>query len=174
MSNSRYTYRIHPAIGFARVGDAPESYYLEPTGVGALPTEYDANGEEVPVRQFKEAGQIRRQAARFRIYRYEDGKNPVEVRLGRDLGLKSLKWTVHMANKKSAWWNFSELQGDVMIGPEDTDLRQSKYWKGPSLRNATAADRSSLVTTQSASGATIAGVNAASQNVFPIQWLIGI
>lgn len=145
MSNSRYTYRIHPALGFARVGDSPDSYYLEPTQVGGLPTEYDANGEEVPVQQFKECGQIRRQAARFRIYRYEDGKNPVEVRPGRDLGLKSVKWTVHMANKKSAWWNFSELQGDVMIAPEDTDIQQSKYWKGPTLRNASVTDRSSLV-----------------------------
>src|SRR5215510_1056728 len=112
MGEGNYTYKIHPAIGFARVGNAPDSFYLEPTRVGGLPTEYDETGKEVPVTHFKDAGQIRRQAARFRIYRYEDGKDPVEVSVGPGKGLKALKWTVHMANKKSAWWNFSELQGD--------------------------------------------------------------
>lgn len=146
MANGKYTYRIHPAIGFARVGDSPDSFYLEPTKVGGLPTEYDETGQEVPVKNFKDAGQIRRQAARFRIYRYEDGKNPVEVSACAGKGLKSVKWKVHMANKKSAWWNFSELQGDVLLGPEDTDVRQSKYWKGPTLRNPTVADRKTLIT----------------------------
>lgn len=74
MSTSGPTYQIHPAIGFARVGNAPDSFYLEPTAVGALPTEYDKDGKEVPVTQFKNAGQIRRQAARFRVYRTEPGK----------------------------------------------------------------------------------------------------
>lgn len=138
------TYRIHPAIGFARVGNAPDSYYLEPTSVGGLPTEYDGAGHEVPVTQFKDAGQIRRQAARFRIYRHEDGKDPFEVRPKK--GLKSLKWSVHMANKKSAWWNFSELQGNVMLGANNTYTYQSQLWLGPTLRNADVEDRKSLIT----------------------------
>src|SRR5215510_12428674 len=107
MGKKKYTYRIHPAIGFARVGNSPDSFYMEPTSVGGLPTEYDGKGNEGPVTHFKEAGQIRRQAARFRVYRYENGKDPVQVNQGTGKGLKSLKWTVHMANKKSAWWNFS-------------------------------------------------------------------
>lgn len=138
------TYRIHPAIGFARVGNAPDSYYLEPTAVGTLPTEYDENHREIPVRQFKDAGQIRRQAARFRIYREEPGKAPVEVRPGH--GLKSVTWTVHVANKKSAWWNFSELQGDTMLGPNNTYQYQSQFFMGPTLRNASVTDRQSLIT----------------------------
>jgi len=87
MGNENYTYRIHPAIGFARVGNSPDSFYLEPTSVGGLPIEcdeagnakHDDQGNDIPVTQFKMAGQIRRQAARFRVYRYEDGKDPVEV-----------------------------------------------------------------------------------------------
>ena len=43
-----------------------------------------------PVQNFKDAGQIRRQAARFRVYRCEEGKEPVEMRVGN--GLKALKW----------------------------------------------------------------------------------
>ena len=152
MGNENYTYRIHPAIGFARVGDSPDSFYLEPTSVGGLPTECDENGNakldehgnEIPVTQFRNGGQIRRQAARFRVYRYEDGKDPVEVGPGN--GLKSLKWTVHVANKKSAWWNFSELQGDIMVGENNTYEYQSQFWKGPSLRNADTKNRKTLIT----------------------------
>lgn len=138
------TYRIHPAIGFARVGNSPDSFYVEPTRVGGLPTEYREEGEGPPVESFKNAGQVRRQAARFRVYRHEEGKHPVEVTKGN--GLRSVKWTVHVANKKSAWWNFSELQGDVMLGPQNTYEIQSRYWEGPTLRNANVKDRKSLIT----------------------------
>jgi L-lysine 6-oxidase len=120
------TYRIHPAIGFARVGNSPDAWYLEPTAVGGLPTEPD--GETV-VTEFKHAGQVKRQAARFRVYRHEDGQAPVEVTPG--AGLKSLKWTVHVANKKAAWYGFQELQGNVMLGPDNTYAAQ-----GVPLRNA--------------------------------------
>jgi L-lysine 6-oxidase len=152
MSNDKYTYRIHPSIGFARVGNAPDSFYLEPTSVGALPIECDEQGiakrddqgQDIPVTRFKDAGLIRRQAARFRVYRYEDGKAPVEVSAGN--GLSSVTWTVHMANKKSAWWNFSELQGDILLGPNNTYEYQSKFWNGPVLRNADVKDRKSLIT----------------------------
>jgi L-lysine 6-oxidase len=123
-------YKIHPAVGFARVGDAPEAFYLEPTTRGGLPTEFGPHGEEHPVQHFKEAGQVKRQAARFRVYREEPGKAPVALSLGH--GLKSISWTVHVANKKSAWYQFFELQGDVMIGPDNTYSKQ-----GIPLRNAT-------------------------------------
>jgi L-lysine 6-oxidase len=153
-NNDSFTYRIHPAIGFARVGNSPDSFYLEPTSVGGLPIECNENGipvvndqgQEVPVTQFKVGGQVRRQAARFRIYRYENGKDPVEVNIGDGNGLKSVKWTVHLVNKKSAWWNFSELQGDIMVGQDNTYEYQSQFWKGPTLRNADVKDRQSLIT----------------------------
>jgi L-lysine 6-oxidase len=132
------TYQIHPAIGFARVGNAIDSWYLEPSAVGALPTELNEYGLETPVEKFKNAGQIRRQAARFRIYRLESGKQPVEVSAGN--GLASVTWSVHVANKKAAWYNFAELQGNVMLGPDNT------YQKtGVPLRNAAHKHRLSLI-----------------------------
>lgn len=127
------TYRIHPALGVARVGNSPESFYLEPNRQGGLPTELGADGLEHPVTQFKEAGQVRRQAARFRIYREEPGKPPVEVSVGK--GLKAVQWTVHVANKKAAWYNFAELQGNVMLGANNTYQQQ-----GIPLRNAKVTD----------------------------------
>lgn len=144
MSEPKYTYKIHPAIGFARVGDSLDGFYLEPATVGGLPTEIvevpvpgekTADGrpriitEERPVTEFKLAGQVKRQAARFRVYRYEDGKDPVEVRPGD--GLDSVEWTVHVANKKAAWYTFQELQGDVMLGADNSYEAQ-----GVPLRNS--------------------------------------
>ena len=46
MSDNKHSYRIHPAIGFARVGNSPDAWYLEPTEVGGLPTERDDQGHE--------------------------------------------------------------------------------------------------------------------------------
>jgi L-lysine 6-oxidase len=144
MSDAKVSYRIHPAIGFARVGDAPlgdplpkgdvpEAWYLEPTSVGGLPTELDENGDERgPVTEFKHAGQVRRQAARFRVYRYVDGKPPVEVSAGN--GLESVKWTVHIANKKTAWYAYQELQGDVMLGEDNTYAAQGVPLRNPTIK----------------------------------------
>lgn len=129
MSDATVSYRIHPAIGFARVGNSPDAWYLEPPGVGRLPTEHGPSGEERPVTEFKQAGQVKRQAARFRVYRHEEGRPPVEVSPGE--GLQSVRWTVHVANKKAAWYNFQELQGDVMLGADNTYEKQ-----GVPLRNA--------------------------------------
>lgn len=134
MSDPKVSYRVHPAIGFARVGNSPDAYYLEPTGVGRLPTEVGADGEERPVTGFKQDGQVKRQAARFRVYRYEEGRPPREVWAGN--GLASVRWTVHVANKKAAWYNFSELQGDVMLGQDNTYQAQ-----GVPLRNASYGSR---------------------------------
>ena len=40
----RFRYAIHPAIGVARVGNSPESYYLAPDSIGGLPTEPGSGG----------------------------------------------------------------------------------------------------------------------------------
>jgi L-lysine 6-oxidase len=117
MTDGTISYRIHPAIGFPRVGNSADGWYFEPTAAGGLPTEL-VGGAEQTVTEFKLAGEVKRQAARFRVYRYEEGKPPVEVRPGE--GLKSLRWTVHLANKKAAWFNFAELAGDVSIDPGNT------------------------------------------------------
>jgi L-lysine 6-oxidase len=129
MNEKHSRYRIHPAIGFARVGNSPDGWYLEPTKIGGLPTEVDASGNEVEVTHFKLEGQVKRQAARFRIYREKEGEKPVEVSLGN--GLRSVKWTVHVANKKAAWYEFQELQGNVMLGKDNTYEN-----RGVPLRNA--------------------------------------
>ena len=132
------TYKIHPAIGIARLGNSPDSFYLSPESTGAPPIDcgpdgiaITQNGVEQPVTQYKDAqGRIRRQAARFRIYVYDDA-NPqgrevkigdtiqaVQLKGGRRSGqiltgtLADIQWTAYLANKKSSWYAFEQLDGE--------------------------------------------------------------
>ncbi|MDC8445825.1 MAG: LodA/GoxA family CTQ-dependent oxidase [Nitrosomonas sp.] len=140
------TFKIHPAIGCARIGNS-EEFYLAPEQTGALPIECDAQGREItdqngtPVRvsQFKESGnpgRIKRQAARFRIFVYDE--NQLDSRRELKIGDKyqfqlntsttgpqliegtvvDIAWTVHLANKKASWYAFSENNGMHGYGPD--------------------------------------------------------
>ena len=76
------TYRIHPGIGIARLGNSPEAFCISPEQPAALPIDCDERGNsllspdgttEMPVKTFKDAeGRIKRQAARFEIWAYDD------------------------------------------------------------------------------------------------------
>ncbi|MGH9720271.1 MAG: LodA/GoxA family CTQ-dependent oxidase [Bryobacteraceae bacterium] len=148
------TYKIHPAIGIARLGNSPDSFYLSPESTGAPPidcgpdgTPITQNGVEQPVTQYKDAqGRVRRQAARFRIYVY-DNANPQgrEIKIGDTLQAAQIKgtrrtgqlltaelidiqWTGYLANKKSSWYAFQQLEGE------------HGYLPGHPLRNAEITD----------------------------------
>lgn len=121
-------YEIHPAIGVPRLGNSPDSFYLAPEVTGGLPLECDASGNAITngdggatqfVRKFKdEQGRIRRQAARFKIFAFDDsapGDQGREVTLG-DSEIVSIEWTVHLANKKPVWYEGAELDGNPMLG----------------------------------------------------------
>ncbi|MBE4750982.1 hypothetical protein G4177_22680 [Corallococcus sp. ZKHCc1 1396] len=103
------SYRIHPAIGVARVGDS-EDYYLGPETAKGLPQERTGGD----VTRFRDVhGGIRRQAARFQIHTF-DPANPAapgkRIQPGVD-GVVDIEWTVHVANKKAAWYEFQQQLG---------------------------------------------------------------
>lgn len=107
-------YKIHPAMGFARVGDS-EEFYIEPVTAGGLPVL--TSGKKFTRGDFRSAdGKMRRQAAAFGVYRY-DGDDGREVRPGRD-GVKSIEWTVRLANKKAAWYKFRTSLGENGYAPD--------------------------------------------------------
>src|SRR5690606_33764885 len=89
--------RIHPGIGIARVGDSPNGYYIGPEVFKPEPTKFGSTRDA--------GGAIKRQAARFRIYAYDKYGNVVgEVQQTKK---SSVQWSVHLANKKAAWYQFN-------------------------------------------------------------------
>ncbi len=84
------TYKIHPAIGIARVGNSPDEFYIGPERVGEHPA---------PAGGFKDSQcRVRRQAARFRIFAHHDDGTVDELT---DADAE-ITWTVHLVNSKAA------------------------------------------------------------------------
>ncbi|MDX6578294.1 MAG: hypothetical protein QOE96_4247 [Blastocatellia bacterium] len=129
------TYRIHPGIGIARLGNSPDAFCITPEQPAALPTDCDARGNplvapdgltELVVKSFKdEEGRIKRQAARFQIFAYDDEhpdgrplKLGDQIEGGGNAGtLVNIQWRVYLANKKSAWYQFLQLDGEHGYDP---------------------------------------------------------
>jgi len=85
--------RIHPGIGVARIGDSTSEFMIGPEVVGAHSTTSlrDASGA------------LKRQAARFRVYGIgETGEVVAELTSDN----ADITWTVHVANRKAAWYRF--------------------------------------------------------------------
>jgi hypothetical protein len=128
-------FRIHPAIGIARLGNSPDKFYIAPDVGGQLPIQcddsgnpvVDGHGNEVGVTDFKDAsGRILRQAARFRVFVYDDkSADGREVLIGDQVDIvnrrngqlltfriEDIQWTVYLANKKACWYAFAETDGE--------------------------------------------------------------
>jgi hypothetical protein len=86
------TYEIHPGIGIARVGTSTTDFFVGP--------EPDENPPEL---YRDKHGELKRQAARFRVYECERDERNILVsarEVTPDLG--TIVWTVHLANRKAA------------------------------------------------------------------------
>src|SRR5829696_485357 len=104
-------YKIHPAIGIARLGEA-STFFIGPESPGVRPT-VDASGGKVP--PYKDGGKIKPQAARFHIFEYVD-KGSGDYVASREVSLAEkdvtrLAWTVHLANRKASFFKFKGLEG---------------------------------------------------------------
>jgi hypothetical protein len=124
-------FRIHPAIGIARMGNAdPSTFFIGPEVPG-----YGPLGEApgTAAIQYKVNGLIKPQAARFRVfeYRLQDGAwTPhQEVTLATP-GVSAIQWTVHLANRKASFHQFA--------GPAGESTPSAGF------RNATVTNRQSL------------------------------
>lgn len=111
---------IHPAIGIARVGNSQREYFIGP--VVPYPTPPPPGGYRDP------SGALKRQAARFRVYGVNTANEVV-----RELTLDNayIRWVVHVANKKAAWYKF-ELALDI---PDAVPcVRRNATYKGANRR----------------------------------------
>lgn len=121
-------YKIHPAIGYARLGNHPTAFFVGPEMPGAPGKEIGDDNSETDVKLYKSNGLIKRHAARFRVYEYEIdemGKVTVVGEVNSDRA--RIEWTVDLANRKAAL--------DHSPAPE--------HPAGP--RNTTVTDRSTLI-----------------------------
>lgn len=131
---------IGPWIGIARVGNSPNEFYLEPEEIGARPIECDqqgnahvAGGAYARVQKFKDSvGRVKRQAARFRLFRLDPQSGQWRAPLSGEIS--GLTWTVHLANKKACWHNFSGLHGDRTYPNNDYQTR-GVGWRNPTVTN---------------------------------------
>ena len=115
---------IHPSIGIARVGNSEHEYFVGPEVVEPQPK---------PLGFYRDAhGALKRQAARFRFYGLNaEGQVVAELTAAN----AEIRWTVHLANKKAAWYQF-QLAMDI---PEAESAPLSL------LRNATISNRAKLI-----------------------------
>jgi hypothetical protein len=129
-------YRIHPAIGIARVGNArADEFFVGPERPGQAVTGDSAVGTTVPA--FKDAGGlVKRMAARFRIFEYVESGGLWTV--SREITAKeadSLTWTVHLANRKASFFQFNGLAGSPLLKKQPSNEPRNK-----SVRNRRALD----------------------------------
>jgi hypothetical protein len=145
------TYKIHPGIGIARLGNSDTEFYLAPETPAGLPMECDDNGNQrfgpdgtapLLITKFRDAqGRIKRQAARFQVFVYDD-ESPEgrPLKIGDDIEgggnhgkLTGIYWRVYLANKKACWYEF------------DTTVGEHGYPPASPRRNADVTDRSRLI-----------------------------
>ncbi len=123
---------VYPSIGIARIGNAPDGYIIGPEVVNPPPK--TANRGRSPYRD--EQGRLLPQVARFRLY----GVN-INGTIVRELSATGSKakiaWSVHVANRKAAWYQFQialDLPPDAVATADPS-----------ALRNANVTERDSLV-----------------------------
>ncbi|WP_437626064.1 LodA/GoxA family CTQ-dependent oxidase [Sorangium sp. So ce1151] len=115
MDKKQIIYRIHPAIGFARVGGGSE-FFIGPEVPGYGATGRDAGrGSDIPPYKEVPSGPLKRQAARFRVWRYTWDKTANKyIPDPQDLADSEvkIKWTVELANRKASFFEFHGTNGE--------------------------------------------------------------
>ncbi len=192
-------FKIHPGIGIARLGNTDE-FYLAPEQLGALPIECDDQGREktakggepVRVQNFKESGdlsKIKRQGARFRVFAYDDENDPDgrEIKIGDTFTfelettttgrtlvegrVKDVQWTVHLANKKSSWYDYQETDG--MHGYSSSHPLRNPTVTQPDLRRQLITDPGPQTVSLASPNASFAkGENPGYPQTFPPETIL--
>lgn len=97
-------YKIHPAIGVARVGDSPDGFFIGPEKPGDPGVEIGAGGAEASIGKYKLAGKTKRQGVRFRVFEYDKDATTGALTLKREITADDaqIEWKVELVNRKAA------------------------------------------------------------------------
>jgi len=144
------TYRIYPGIGIARLGNHPDSFILAPEIPGAGPLELTNDDSVQPVKNYKQGGMIRRQAARFRIFEFDtDAAGQTTTR---EVNLSTgaqIEWRVELANEKaSAGWFQSEGVPEDVTKPRNPGVAQAALIIKPSFPPISGETQKVVATTE--------------------------
>lgn len=138
---------IHPGIGVARVGNSMEfgngDMFIGPEIDTPAPMSVDGTRDST--------GAIKRQAARFRLYGYNEADEVVREITASD-AVTTIEWSVHLANKKAQWFQFDR----------SFDIANAEETMVP-LRNPRTIDRNLLAIdggVRKISGANVNGMNS--------------
>jgi len=116
---------IHPGIGIARVGNSPQGFYVGPEVTHPAPKQPGA---------YKDGDrQLKREVARFRVYGYNAAGEVVAELTAADA---EIEWSVRLANRKAAWYQF-QLALDI---PQAAEAPPSERRN----KNVVGADRRGL------------------------------
>ena len=122
--------KIFPAIGIARVGNSPDEFFIGPEVPGLVP----GNGS------FKDPqGRVKRQAARFRVYAFDENDQVVAELHADHPTVNSLTWNVTVANRKAQWWQFAGTRqvGDILKGDLSVARRRNVDLRGDARNGLT-------------------------------------
>lgn len=112
---------IHPGIGIARVGNSKDEYFIGP--------EVPYPDPKPPGFYRDASGALKRQAARFRIYGLDAQGRVVREITAADA---RIEWTVEVANKKAAWYQFvtaMDLPEAVPVGRRNAQIQGAERRK---------------------------------------------
>lgn len=148
-------FRIHPSVGFARVGNSPDFLIAPETpagmpvdgiSTGGLPILPGTGSDTIKASDLRDSeGRLKRQAARFRIFAYPQQTTETypsntaaeEIRIGSVIDGKTVSdivWTVHLANKKANWYTVPDAEGiDAYLAtrsPAHPPIRNTKPGAG--------------------------------------------
>src|SRR6266404_8420864 len=135
--------RIYPAIGVARIGNSTD-FFVGPETPG-IPGNWDTNSKVF--KKFRDGDEkVLRQAARFRIFEFDDAGNPTKEIILAD-GVK-IEWRVHVANRKASFFSFNGLSGaetdppyaNRATRPADSVEKQDRGRGQPERKNRRNAD----------------------------------
>jgi hypothetical protein len=127
------TLRVYPPLGVARVGNAVEAdaYVIAPEVIGGPPALPDGSPARL-VGDFRtEAGHIKRQVARFRVYAHRKDGSVVEV----TAASARIQWRVTVANLKAGWYEFNQAM-DLPRGLGKEAARRNRKQLPPGGRSA--------------------------------------
>jgi hypothetical protein len=114
-------YKIHPAIGIARVGNHKDAFFIGPELLGSPGVEIGPKGREMQVLRYKKDGLTKRQAARFRVFSFEqDDRGGLKLIGEVTSDDAKIEWKVDLCNRKAA------LDRNPALGhpaqPRNTDI----------------------------------------------------